>query len=175
MENRIEKFKEIMNPCKDRIPPVVLDYLIDNGFFTTPASINHHGAYMGALFDHSLAVTEQLLNLTNRLGLKWDFEESPRIVGMFHDLCKMDNYQRTSSGEWGYNNEIILPGHGEKSAIMTLQLLPLSDEELYCIRWHMGAFDDKENWNSYGRAVSKYPNVLYTHTADMIASQIMGV
>ena len=46
---------------------------------------------------------------------------------------------------------------------------------MLCIRWHMGAFDDKENWNSYGRACTAYPNVLYTHTADMIAARILGV
>lgn len=51
----------------------------------------------------------------------------------------------------------------------------ITDEELYCIRWHMGAFDDKENWNSYGRAVTNFPNVLYTHTADMVAARILGV
>ena len=45
-------------------------------------------------------------------------------------------------------------------------------EELSCIRWHMGAFDDKENWNYYGAAIENYPNVLFTHTADMIAARI---
>jgi len=49
------------------------------------------------------------------------------------------------------------------------------EEELLCIRWHMGAFDDKENWNSYGRSVTEYPNVLFTHTADMIAARIMRI
>ena len=53
--------------------------------------------------------------------------------------------------------------------------VPLTEEEMLCIRWHMGAFDDKENWNSYGRAVTNFPNVLYTHTADMIAARILGV
>jgi hypothetical protein len=53
--------------------------------------------------------------------------------------------------------------------------MKLTPEEVMCIRWHMGAFDEKENWQYYSRAVNKYPNVLWTHTADMIASQIMGV
>ena len=53
--------------------------------------------------------------------------------------------------------------------------VPLTEEEMLCIRWHMGAFDDKENWNSYGRSVTLFPNVLYTHTADMIAARILGV
>lgn len=53
--------------------------------------------------------------------------------------------------------------------------LNLTEEELYCIRWHMGAFDDKQMWNNYGRACTMYPNVLYTHTADMVAARIKGV
>jgi len=40
---------------------------------------------------------------------------------------------------------------------------------------HMGAFDDTENWNYYSKAVNQYPNVLWTHTADMIASQILEI
>jgi len=51
----------------------------------------------------------------------------------------------------------------------------LTEEEVLCIRWHMGAFDEKENWNAYGKAIEKYPNVLWTHTADMVASKIEGV
>ena len=37
------------------------------------------------------------------------------------------------------------------------------------------AYDEKENWNILGRAIEQYPNVLYTHTADMIASRIKGI
>ena len=49
-------------------------------------------------------------------------------------------------------------------------------EEIICIRWHMGAFEtDTKMWDYYGKAIEKYPNVLYTHTADMIASRIQGV
>ena len=44
-----------------------------------------------------------------------------------------------------------------------------------CIRYHMGAFTDKKEWSFYTRAVQQYKNVLYTHTADMLASQVDGV
>ena len=47
--------------------------------------------------------------------------------------------------------------------------------EMLCIRWHMGFADDKENWNCYGAAIEKYQNVLWTHTADMVASRVLGV
>ena len=150
--------------------------LKQRGFFIAPASINHHGQYEGALFDHSYEVAKALVNMTEKLGLKWENERSPYIVGMFHDLCKMDNYVKNDNEEWQYNNDTLLPGHGEKSVIIALTMLRnLTDEELYCIRWHMGAFDTKENWNSYGRACTNYPNVLYTHTADMIAARIVGI
>ena len=41
------------------------NWLISAGFFKAPASIHHHGAYPGALFDHSLAVMNALLDLAN--------------------------------------------------------------------------------------------------------------
>lgn len=39
-----------------------------------------------------------------------------------------------------------------------------------------GAFEtDPKMWKYYGRAIEEYPNVLYTHTADMFASRIAKV
>jgi putative nucleotidyltransferase with HDIG domain len=147
------------------------------GFFTAPASIKHHGAYEGGLFDHSLEVANALVELTNKLGLEWERPESPFIVGMYHDLCKCDNYVvDIESNKWVYNPEIIIPGHGDKSVIIAQQYIELTDEEIACIRWHMGAFEkDPKQWEYYGRAVEKYPNVLWTHTADMVASRIKGI
>lgn len=170
--DRIEQFEKLMNPY---VSKEFRNWLIANGFFTAPASIHHHGAYTGALFDHSFAVTKTLLSFTERLGLSWMKERSPYIVGMFHDLCKIDNYTYSGNEAWEYNNATLLPGHGEKSVIMLQQHMNLTDEEMLCIRWHMGAFDDKEHWNSYGRSVTHFPNVLYTHTADMVAARILGV
>ena len=97
---------------------------------------------------------------------------------MFHDLCKIDSYKKVTDlgAIWfTYNDNTLLPGHGEKSVQLLAQHIQLTEEELLCIRWHMGAFDAKENWQYYDRAIRKYPNVLWTHTADMIASKIVGV
>lgn len=172
----------------------VFDALDKMGYFTAPASTKYHGAYEGGLYDHSYAVADQLLVLTERLELKWERPISPFIVGMFHDLCKCDNYikrpniveakdksgnvlKEIVTGEhYEYNPDIIIPGHGEKSVIMLQQIMTLTDEEIACIRWHMGAYEkDPKMWDYYSRAIEKYPNVLYTHTADMIASKIIGV
>ena len=57
-----------------------------------------------------------------------------------------------------------------------MKMARLTDEEIACIRWHMGAYEiDTKMWQYYDSAIRKYPNVLYTHTADMIASKIDGV
>lgn len=179
-QDRINQYKIIMYNVKDDLEyytrPDTVRRLDEMGFFDAPASISHHGAYSGALFDHSLAVTGSLLDYTEKLGLKWGTPQSPYIVGMFHDLCKCDNYKLVN-GEWGYNRDMVLPGHGEKSVIMLNNLLhvSLTPEEIACIRWHMGAFDDRDNWEYYTRAVAKFPNVMYTHAADMAAAHIVGV
>ena len=152
-------------------------YLLANGFFRSPASTKYHGAYLGGLFDHSLQTAKNLVALTEKLGLKWERPESPYIVGMFHDLCKCDNYLYSPlSATIVHNPDIIIPGHGDKSVIFLSQYVYLTNEEISCIRWHMGAFEtDTKMWHHYGKAIEKYPNVLFTHTADMMASRIQGV
>ena len=144
------------------------------GFFTAPASTKYHGNYEGGLFDHSYEVATALVSLTVNLGLKWGRgEKSPWLVGMFHDLCKCDQYIEGLDG-YEYNKDVLLKGHGEKSVMMLSNFMQLTEEEILCIRYHMGAYRT-EDWDQYDLAIRKYPNVLFTHTADMIASKIMGV
>lgn len=153
--------------------------LDEMGFFTAPASTKFHGDYEGGLFDHSLEVTNALIHLTERLNLNWERGISPIMVGMFHDLCKCDQYEVISHPcdpdvRYGRNDKVLLKGHGEKSVMLLSQFYNLTEEEILCIRYHMGAYETDE-WNEYDRAIRKYPNVLFTHTADMIASKISGV
>ncbi len=173
-EDRIKEYNEFKLGIEKFMSAYELDEL---GFFTAPASTKYHGAYEGGLFDHSIQVAKELVRLTEKLGLKWEKYRSPYLVGMFHDLCKCDNYViDIETGKYKYNPEIIIPGHGDKSIILLQKYISLTDEEIACIRWHMGAYEtDPKMWDYYGRAIEKYPNVLYTHTADMIASKIIGV
>ncbi|MBO1291986.1 hypothetical protein [Faecalibacterium sp. Marseille-P9590] len=180
----IETFKQLMAPCIPHIiTPEIIDQLQCMGFFEAPAAIHHHGAFTGGLFRHSAAVMNMLLVYTEQLELDWGRKESPYIVGMFHDLCKTDDYVPVASSqilgetEWGYNDKRLLTGHGDKSVIMLQQLLKgnVTMQEAMCIRWHMGAFDSKENRNAYGNAVACDQNILYTHTADMYASRVLDI
>lgn len=170
---RIDKYKKYMPP-HIKVPSELLEEI---NFFTAPASTKYHGAYKGGLFDHSIATAKSLVELTEKLDLKWERPESPYIVGMYHDLCKCDNYVfDAETSKYKHNPEIIVPGHGDKSVIILSQYMRLTNEEIACIRWHMGAYEtDPKMWEYYGRDIEKYPNVLYTHTADMIASKILGV
>lgn len=155
-----------------------LDYLNDN-FFTSPASTKYHGAYEGGLYDHSKAVFLRLKELTEKNDLKWQRDESPFIVGMFHDLCKCDQYIANDHyvGDpitYSFNTNTLLKGHGSKSVIILSQFINLTEEEMLCIRYHMGAYE-KEEWTEFDAAIRKYPNVLWTHMADQLASKIDNV
>ena len=169
----------------------MMEYLTAYGFFTAPASTKYHGNYEGGLLEHSYMVTKFLLTLTQDNHLIWRKARSPFIVGMFHDLCKIDQYRHPVAGHieefnggrtliydeqaWEYNPDTLLKGHGDKSIMLLSQFYTLTEEEIMCIRYHMGAFTDKSEWNDYTRAVSQYPNVLWTHQADMLASHVAGV
>lgn len=154
----------------------VTELLHDMGFFTQPASTRFHGAYEGGLFDHSYRVATELLKLTDALHLDWERRCSPVVIGLFHDLCKVDNYQRDTSGEpdpkFKYNDEPSVwgPGHGSKSVAIASTLIQLTPEEVACIRYHMGAYE-KDEWDNLDVAIRRFNNVLWTHTADMMASK----
>lgn len=191
--NTVPDFVDFMASSgdEDLVSPDMLKYLSLNYFFTAPASTKYHGNYEGGLFDHSFAVAKFLVQLTEDNHLTWKNSRSPYIVGMFHDLCKIDQYRYPVTGyieefnggrtpiydkqAWEYNPDTLLKGHGDKSVMLLSQFYTLTDEEIMCIRYHMGAFTDKSEWNDYTRAVSQYPNVLWTHQADMLASHVAGV
>lgn len=171
-EKRFEVFKEIM---EDKIPDEGIVYLKKNGFFTAPASSKYHLAYEGGLFEHSANMVLQLLHLTFKLNLNWGRPESPYIIGMLHDLCKMDQYiYDPVLQKYCWNKDQVVTGHGDKSIkYIEDNIIKLTDEEKACIRWHMGSFDEKENWTKYTTAIHEFPNVLYTHFADMVATHII--
>ena len=152
----------------------IVNKLVSLGYFDAPASTKYHGSYPGGLAIHSMEVRNNLYMLTDRMLLPWRERRSPHIIGLFHDLCKCDQYIMGEDGRFTYNKDTKLKGHGDKSIILIEEELgiKLTEEEKLCIRWHMGAFDEKENWSLYTEAIHKYPTVLWTHTADMMATHI---
>ena len=152
----------------------VYNHLIAHNFHKAPASLHYHGDYDGGLFDHSLAVTICLVNMTDAMNLQWEVSRSPLVVGLLHDVCKTENYKMSEDG-WVYADKTPFPGHGVKSLLLLQDWgIELTKEERVCILHHMGAYE-KGMWDEYDAAIRMFPNVLWTHHADMYASKIVGI
>ena len=167
----------------------LMAYLNSGGFFTAPASTKYHGAYEGGLYDHSRMVAMRLHVLTLNNGLKWQRPESPFIIGMFHDLCKCDQYKLVDGTEidigngntitsvhgqhYEYDTNTLLKGHGAKSVMILSQFINLTEEEMLCIRYHMGAYE-RDEWAEFDTAIRRFETCLWTHLADQLASKIDG-
>lgn len=172
---RVKLLKEAAKEggCEEIIP---WEPLLKTDFFVAPASTKYHGAYAGGLFDHSMNVVNTLCYLSGLGVIEWQRVESPMIVGLFHDATKIGKYAINDTNDgfiYAPAEDIpIYGGHGAESLIRVQQWLELTEEEAMCIRFHMGAYE-KDDWEAYDRAIKKYPNVLWTHTADMVASKIL--
>lgn len=189
-QERINIFTDILGEI---CPDGFIERLDKEGYFEAPAGKKHHGAYEGGLFEHSIMVTFELIELTDRLGLKWERHEGPLVVGLLHDLCKVKQYittpvpadeaemkqgPETYTGKiYEWNKKQNLPGHGEASIFRLMEYggPQLKADEMYCIRYHMGAYQGQQEWDPLDMAIKQYPNILYTHLADMIASKLKGV
>ena len=153
---------------------------------TAPASTKHHGATDGGLMQHSLAVYDALLKITDAFGVDAP-HESKIIVALLHDICKLNTYQlgtknvkNEETGKWEkqpyYFVEDAVPlGHGEKSIILLQAFIRPTIEEIMAIRWHMSGFDDaaRGGWGgsaALSTAQKKYPLAVALHLADMAAS-----
>jgi hypothetical protein len=157
---------------KAELPKALIDYLQANNFAKQAASTKYHGSYEGGLMEHSVNVTTALLDLTKRMGLTWEKPRSPYLVGLMHDLCKIDSYIKTPDGfVWNRNQ---LRGHGDKSVYLLKEFVTdLTDEEWLCILYHMGAYMDRAYWDKLAQAQKTCPNVFWTHVADMIATRFV--
>lgn len=190
--NKQERIKIFADILGEICPDGFIERLDKEGYFEAPAGKKHHGAFEGGLFEHSILVTSELVELTNKLGLKWERHEGPLVVGMLHDLCKVKQYIATkvpadeNEMELGsdqytgvcyeWNKKQNLPGHGEASIFRLMEYggPQLKTDEMYCIRYHMEAYQGQQEWDPLDMAIKQYPNILYTHLADMIASKLKG-
>lgn len=159
----------------------LLSALARSDFYTAPASTRFHDSVKGGLVFHSMKVFNTLeSDLDNNTeGIT---PESVAIVSLFHDLCKLGFYTEEMrntkvDGKWVqvpyYTVDDKLPlGHGEKSVMMVLQHMKLTTQEMMAIRWHMGGYEPKENYNALGKAYEEFPLAVYLHLADMKATYL---
>lgn len=171
-EERIDKFTAVMKPF---ITEYFMIWLCEHNFFEATGSRKDHSVYAGGLFDHSLAVTNNLIMLTQKLDLHWQLERSPYIIGMFHDICKVDMFIKDSNGEMLINPDQQILGHGEKSVIILQDQISLTEEERMCIKYHMYNFDTAEITKEATKYYHQNINAFYTHVADTLAAVVQKV
>lgn len=192
MENMIEKNKQMfINLVKENVHREGVDSLLDwlgkTNFFHDPASTKFHSDYEGGLCQHSLNVYARLIKLLqNEYGDSWQEKcsmESAVLIGLFHDICKVDTYSVSmrnikENGVWVqkpyYVSQDNLPfGHGEKSVYILNSFVKLTREEAMCINWHMGEYDLRAKaGQSLSNIYYKYPLAFLTHIADNMATYL---
>jgi len=166
----------------------LLEWLEKSDFFTCPASTKRHNACEGGLCAHSVNVYKRFVKLLEgEYGQNWNEKVSPEsvaIMGLLHDVCKVDTYKEDVKnvkvdGVWTqkpyYKVEDSLPyGHGEKSVYIISAFMKLTREEALAINWHMGEFDQRVQNGSYmiSDVFYKYPICFLMHLADLTATYL---
>lgn len=158
----------------------LMAWLETTDFYTAPSSARFHGAEEGGLLAHSLGVYKYLKNFQQA-----ESDETIALTSLFHDLCKVGTYKvsmrntKDASGKWvqvpffDYREDEELPvGHGEKSVIILMKYMKLTDEEILAIRWHMGAYALEPTYErpALSKALSLCKLVLKLQTADQASS-----
>lgn len=197
-KENIEKFENLLQSVNREGINILLTFIRKSDFYTAPASTRYHSCHEGGLLEHTLNVYERLMNKckdTLWQGNTIIKNENIVISALLHDICKtyfygteLKNkkvYKETGSKsdsngryDWetvpSYTIDDKIPyGHGEKSVMMVEEFIKLEPVERYAIRWHMGFTEPKENWNTIGMAIKKYPLVLALHEADIEATYLM--
>lgn len=123
----------------------LLDYLDECGFYYRPSSDTRHHNYPGGLAEHCLGVYRKM-SVEN---IKGTSEDSIKIVGLFHDLCKCDMFYFVGRSIHKHKRD----GHGRRSVrILKRYGVTLSPEEYRAIRYHMGSSRNAERLKDPGFA-----------------------
>lgn len=80
----------------------LISMLESSDFFDAPASTKYHCSFEGGLALHSLNVYESLVKLNETFEFKYDLD-SLIIVGLLHDVFKINFYEPTVRNEKVYN------------------------------------------------------------------------
>lgn len=163
----------------------LLRYMESIGFFKAPASTRYHGAYEGALAEHSLNVYNLAIDLAGAwLGEDWLYknENSVVIASLLHDLGKagqfnkplyVDNILKTGQSRtqpFKHNEELITLDHEIVSVIEASKFIKLTEEEQFAIAYHNGLYT---NIGRYGLQGKERPLQMIIHFADLWASRVV--
>lgn len=180
-----EEFLELLKSIKRDGIDRLIEYLKTTDFFEAPASSKFHSNFKEGLMFHSLSVYNFLKQDLKNDGMYID-EDTIKIVGLLHDICKVNFYKvdyrntKNENGQWikvpYYTVDDQLPyGHGEKSVYILSSFIKLTREEAMAIRWHMGGFDNSVKGGDFSlsKAFTDYPLALMLHIADLKSTYLL--
>ena len=165
----------------------LIAWLETTDFYTAPASASNHGAIEGGLLRHSLGVCKYLDNFLKPFKDEVPIE-SINIAALLHDLCKINFYAKRvrnvkigkhwEEEESYYIDDSYPLGHGEKSVILAMKYIALTDDEALAIRWHMGGYDDAARAYASSRtqaaAYARSKLAVALNIADMYVANLIG-
>lgn len=197
-QTNIERFEHLLKSTKRAGIEDLIEFIRKSDFYTAPASTRFHSCHEGGLLEHSLNVYDRLISKFNDELWKSSVEvgsDSLIIAALLHDLCKSYFYVTELKNKKEYHDKgsksdsngrfdwVTVPsyvvddkipyGHGEKSVMMIEEYIKLKPIERYAIRWHMGFSEPKENWNTLGTAMRKYPLILALHMSDLESTYLL--
>ena len=178
---------------------LLLDYLNNSDFFTAPASTIYHCDYAGGLCLHSLNVYDSICSLVTAFGLEDRLDPTSLIiVSLFHDISKINHYEKYIKNEKIYSPEgkqydnmgkyswvsseafkvkdvkerFLAGDHGFNSFFILSKYIPLMDEEIIAIINHHCGMDTGNPLKDLSAILSKNPLAVLLHMADFISCYI---
>lgn len=166
-----------------RSPERFVQFLTQGDFFYAPASRVNHDNCDGGLYNHSKRVFNSMKILNKILKNRYS-DQSLFYMSFGHDICKINYYKpkqmwyKDENNRWlskpGWVIQDNFPvGHGQKSIILMLKYVQLTEQQMLAIRWHMGAFDkytsDQVGKILYGSAQQMTPLTRMLHIADLMS------
>ena len=180
----------------------LINKLENSDFFEAPASTQYHGSYRGGLVEHCLNVYSNLESLVEDKGITDEnyeggiSKDSILIVGLFHDISKMNYYEPYSKNVKVYKengsksdevgrfdwetvpcfrtreNRFLYGSHEQTAEFIIRHYIPLTVEESVAILNHMGGMSYDSTKLELAPFYNEYPLLTLLHCADMISTYV---
>lgn len=180
-----EEIKDLLMRTKREGMEDLIEFMDEIGFFTAPASTQYHGAYEGALAEHSVNV----YLLADKLARIWldkatykELKNSIIICSLLHDLGKCGQFKKplyvpnilksgkiSESKPFERNKDLMTLPHEIVSCIEVIKFIDLTEDEQLAIAWHNGLYGTFK----YDIQGKETPLYMIIHFADMWASRVI--
>lgn len=176
----------------------LLEWMDNNGFYTSPCSGGSHLSKEGGLAEHSLNVLEAMGNLyaalyAGKTEYQQEFMNSCTICALLHDLGKAGDwgkpgyvpnmikdgrptkaepeqkYKQSETKPFETNKELYPIDHEIRSVKIASKFIELTEDEEMAILWHNGLYGNFR----YLIQGKETPLYMLLHFADMWASRVI--